>query len=90
MVPSIRQIGLALEGLFIMEQWNNYGPDYDRTLMAWYQNVNDHWIELKKNYTERFYRMWKYYLMASAGSFRSRKNQLWQIILTKKGLNGTT
>jgi cyclopropane-fatty-acyl-phospholipid synthase len=83
MVPSIRQIGLAIEGLFVMEQWDNYGLDYDRTLMAWYQNVNDHWSKLKKNYTERFYRMWKYYLMTSAGSFRSRKNQDWQITLLK-------
>jgi cyclopropane-fatty-acyl-phospholipid synthase len=83
MVPSIRQIGLAAEGLFVMEQWSNYGLFYDQTLMAWYKNFNDQWDELKENYTERFYRMWEYYLMASAGSFRARKNQLWQIVLTK-------
>ncbi|HYW36149.1 MAG TPA: cyclopropane fatty acyl phospholipid synthase [Balneolaceae bacterium] len=86
MIPSIRQIGLAIEDLFVMEQWDNYGPHYDRTLMAWYKNVNDHWDELKHKYSERFYRMWEYYLMASAGSFRARKNQQWQIVLSKKGL----
>ena len=30
---------------------------------------------------ERFYRMWKYYLMVAAACFRSRKNQVWQILL---------
>jgi cyclopropane-fatty-acyl-phospholipid synthase len=86
MVPSIRQIGLAIEDLFVMEGWDNYGPHYDRTLMAWHQNFTDHWDELKANYSEEFYRMWEYYLLASAGSFRARKNQLWQIVLTKQGL----
>jgi cyclopropane-fatty-acyl-phospholipid synthase len=86
MIPSIRQIGLAIEDLFVMEGWDNYGPHYDRTLMAWYQNFTDHWNELKANYSEAFYRMWEYYLLASAGSFRARKNQLWQIVFTKQGL----
>ncbi len=86
MVPSIRQIGLAIEDLFVMEEWVNYGPHYDRTLMAWHQNFTDHWDELKAHYTEEFYRMWEYYLLASAGSFRARKNQLWQIVFTKQGL----
>ena len=37
---------------------------------------------------ERFYRMWKYYLLSCAGVFRARKNQLWQIVLSKKGVQG--
>lgn len=84
MIPSIQQIGEAVEKLFVMEQWDNYGPHYDRTLMAWYRNFKENWDELKNNYSERFYRMWTYYLLSSAGSFRARKNQQWQIILTKK------
>lgn len=82
MVPSIRQIGLALEELFIMEEWVNHGPDYDKTLMAWYQNFANNWDNLKDDYSERFFRMWEYYLLASAGSFRARKNHQWEIILT--------
>lgn len=84
MIPSIRQIGLAIEDLFVMEQWNNYGSHYDRTLMAWSQNFKKKWETLKSNYSERFYRMWEYYLLCSAASFRARKNHLWQIVLTKK------
>jgi len=86
MIPSIQQIGRAVEGLFVVEQWDNYGPHYDRTLMAWHRNFNDAWDELRNRYSGRFYRMWNYYLLSSAGSFRARKNQQWQIILTKNGL----
>src|SRR5699024_5741024 len=62
MIPSMRQISLRAEGLFVMEEWDNYGPYYDRTLMAWYNNLKSHWDELKKNYSNQFYRMWEYYL----------------------------
>ena len=87
-LPSIRQLALASEGLFVMEDWQNFGPYYDKTLMAWYQNFENHWDELKSNYSERFYRMWEYYLLSCAGSFRARKNQLWQIVFSKQGISG--
>lgn len=86
MLPSIAQIGKSIEGLFVMEDWHNFGADYDKTLMAWFQNFNLAWPELSKYYSERFYRMWKYYLMSSAASFRSRQIQLWQIVLSKNGV----
>ncbi|MBI2037374.1 MAG: cyclopropane fatty acyl phospholipid synthase [Candidatus Magasanikbacteria bacterium] len=88
MLPSIKQIGKAIEDLFVMEDWHNFGVDYDKTLMAWYKNFEDNWDKIKSNYDERFYRMWKYYLLVSAGSFRARTNQLWQIVLSKKGVPG--
>lgn len=83
MLPSIAQIARAMEGLFVMEDWHNFGPDYDKTLMAWYGNFEKAWPRLKEKYNERFYRMWKFYLLSSAGGFRSRYNQLWQIVMTK-------
>ncbi len=83
MIPSVRQIGLAIEDLLVVEHWENHGPDYDKTLMAWMQNFKKNWDELSNNYSERFYRMWIYYLSCCAGSFRARKNHLWQIIFTK-------
>ncbi len=88
MLPSIAQIATAVEGLFVMEDWHNFGSDYDKTLMAWFKNIDRAWEKLKSNYDERFYRMWKFYLLACAGSFRARKNQLWQIVLSKKGVSG--
>jgi cyclopropane-fatty-acyl-phospholipid synthase len=83
MIPSIRQLGKAMEGLWVVEDWHNFGPDYDRTLLCWWENFARAWPALEPKYGSRFYRMWKYYLMGSAGAFRARKLQLWQIVLSK-------
>ena len=88
MLPSIAQIGQSIEGLLVMEDWHNFSADYDKTLMAWFHNFDTRWPEIQKAYGERFCRMWKYYLLASAGSFRSRRNQLWQIVLSTHGVLG--
>ncbi len=87
-LPSIGQIGNSIEGLFIMEDWHNFGPDYDKTLMAWFSNFNAAWPTLKNSYPPQFYRMWKYYLLSCAGAFRSRSIQLWQVVLSKSGVPG--
>ncbi len=84
-LPSISQIGKAMEGMFVVEDLQNLGPDYDKTLMAWYENFNAAWDKLKDKYGERFYRMWKFFLLSSAGGFRARENQVWQIVFTKQG-----
>jgi cyclopropane-fatty-acyl-phospholipid synthase len=88
MLPSIRQIGNAIENIFVMEDWHNFSTDYDKTLMAWFKNFEKAWPALKDMYAQRFYRMWKYYLLMCAGTFRARENQLWQIVLSKKGVPG--
>jgi cyclopropane-fatty-acyl-phospholipid synthase len=85
MLPSIAQLAAAMEGLFIIEDWHNFGPDYDPTLLAWHENFEKAWPDLKKNYSERFYRMWRFYLLSSAGGFRSRHSQLWQVVFTRQG-----
>lgn len=88
MIPAIRQIGEAIESLFVMEDWQNFGPDYAKTLLAWFKNFDAHWPELRAKYSDTFYRMWKFYLLSFAGIFRSRHNQLWQIVLSKDGILG--
>ena len=88
LIPSAKQITEAVEGLFIIEDWHNFGTDYDKTLMAWYKNFKSNFSKIKKidkKYDKRFYRMWTYYLLSSAGSFRARYTQLWQIVFSKKG-----
>ena len=84
MLPSLAQLTRAAEPYFVVEDVQNFGPDYDRTLMAWDGNFRTAWPGLKDKYGERFYRMWHYYLMASAASFRTRRIQLWQLVLAKK------
>jgi len=84
-LPSISQLGAAMESIFVMEDWHNFGPDYDKTLMAWHANFEKAWPKLKSKYGDRFYRMWRYYLLSSAGAFRARNNQLWQVVITRQG-----
>lgn len=88
MIPSPAQLSTASEGLFVLEDWHNFSADYDRTLMAWFHNFDRNWPKIKDKYGERFYRMWRYYLLACAGSFRARKLQLWQIVYSKHGVSG--
>jgi len=85
MLPSARQITEAAEGIFILEDWHSFGPHYDPTLMAWHRNFIDNWHCIQDAYDQRFQRMWAYYLLSCAGSFRARRNQLWQIVFSKNG-----
>src|SRR5207253_2200912 len=71
-LPSLAQISKAVERRLIIEDVQNFGPYYDKTLMAWHANFVKHYTEIKDHYDERFYRMWTYYLLTSAGAFRSR------------------
>lgn len=84
-IPSIAQIGKATEKLLNIEDLHNIGPDYDKTLMAWYENFDKAWPELKSSYNQRFYLMWKFYLLSCAAAFRTRQISVWQIALTKVG-----
>ncbi|MDN5865560.1 MAG: cyclopropane fatty acyl phospholipid synthase [Gammaproteobacteria bacterium] len=88
MIPSPRQMTRAIERLFVIEDLHNIGPDYDRTLLAWDANFERFWPELKEKYDERFRRMWRFYLMASAASFRTRHDQLFQVLLSPNGHPG--
>ena len=86
MLPSLAQISQAVEEYFIIEDFHNFGVDYDRTLMAWLEQFDANWHLLKDNYGDKFYRIWKYFLCSCAGSFRARHIHLWQLILSKNGL----
>lgn len=87
-LPSVRQIATASEPHFIMEDWHNFGTDYDTTLMAWHERFQAAWPEIADNYSERFKRMFSYYLNACAGAFRARDIQLWQVVFSRGVENG--
>lgn len=88
MPPSQRHIAQASEPYFVMEDWHNIGADYDRTLMAWQQRFLAAWPTLQERYSERFFRMFNYYLCACAGAFRARDIQLWQVLFSPQGIAG--
>jgi len=87
-LPSIAQIGHAIENVFVMEDWHNFGADYDRTLMAWWANFDAAWPRLRDRYGDRFYRMWRFYLQVFAAMFRARNINLWQVVLSPRGVRG--
>src|SRR5262245_7677503 len=88
LLPSISQIGAAVERLFVVEDWHSFGPYYDRTLLAWYERFRDAWPSLAAKYGERFRRMWEFWLLSSAAAFRARRLQLWQMLLSPNGIHG--
>ncbi|MDT8323247.1 MAG: cyclopropane fatty acyl phospholipid synthase [Bacteroidota bacterium] len=88
-LPTATELVAAAGERFIIEDWHNIGVDYARTLDAWFDNFDAHWQgKLDRSYDERFYRMWKYFLKSSAGSFRARRNHVWQIVFSKSGVPG--
>ena len=72
----------------MIEDFHNFGVDYDRTLTEWHRNFENTWSEVAAKYGERFRRMWRYWLLSSAAAFRSRRMQLWQIVLSPSGVPG--
>ena len=84
-IPSAAQLSHAMEGWLVLEDWHNFGPDYDRTLLAWAANFYAAWPDLKQSegLDQRFYRMWRYYLESCAGAFRARGLNLWQMVLSR-------
>lgn len=87
-LPSMTQIAAACEGRFVIEDMENFGADYDKTLTAWYKNFRRAWPKFRDKFDDRFYRMWKYYLLACAAASRVRQMQLWQLILSPTGIPG--
>ncbi len=87
-LPSLAQIAKAAENLFVIEDVQNFGPDYDRTLMEWHKNISSTWHEIPQ-YDERFKRMWNYYLLASAAGFRTGNLQLLQCVFQRNGQRPT-
>lgn len=82
-LPSLSQISQSVEHLFIVEDVHNLGCHYDKTLMCWYNNFTTN-INNLSFLSERFKRMWTYYLLSCAGTFRSRGCQLYQVVLSKQ------
>jgi len=87
-LPLHIHITQSTSGLFVIEDWHNFGPDYHKTLRAWLENFERNWPTISSQYGDKFFRMWKFYLEFSAALFRARKLQLWQIVLSKGGLEG--
>lgn len=88
MLPSPAQIARVVEGGFVLEDWHNFGVDYDRTLIAWRANFERAWPSRQaqlpsRRHDDRFRRMWLFYLACSIALFRT-----WQVVMSPEGLAG--
>ena len=84
MLPSLAHLTRAAEGVFIVEDVKNIGPNYDPTLLAWEENFRCAWSSFADRYGERFRRMWRFYLLSCAGAFRARSLQVFSILFSKE------
>ena len=83
-LPSAQQLSAGFEAWFLLQDWENLGPDYDKTLIAWCDKFESSWSLIERDMGEDFYRFWRYYLLSCAGFFRAGQGQLWQLVLTPK------
>lgn len=88
-LPSRELIESNSHKHFDILDWHEFGLDYHRTLHEWNLRIEERWDSLPEYNTE-FRRMWHYYLMCCAGAFKARTNELWQIVLAKKGATAPT
>lgn len=87
-IPAMVEMASALERRFVVEDWHNFGADYDKTLQEWFARFDASWSALSDKMEPEFYRRWKLYLLGCAGAFRARTLQLWQLVLSPSGVPG--
>ncbi|CAG0905858.1 unnamed protein product [Cyprideis torosa] len=88
-LPLLTQFLHAMEDLFILEDLQNIGYDYHKTLVAWHENFQKAWPKFEAKYGQKFYRMFSIFLCSMGGFFKARKIQCCQIVLTKTKLART-
>jgi cyclopropane-fatty-acyl-phospholipid synthase len=87
-LPSLAGLTRAAEGIFVVEDVKNIGPNYDPTLLAWEKNFRAAWPQFADRYDERFRRMWRFYLLSCAGAFRAGSLQVFSILFSNGIGNG--
>ena len=86
-LPVFRDLADAITEIFVLEDVQNIGANYDKTTLAWHRNFEQFAKEGLAEENPRFYRMWRYYLLTAAGNFRLRdRGAVWQMVLSKGGL----
>ena len=69
---------------FVVEELENIGPSYARTLREWRKRFFEKTAELSSlGYDERFQRMWEYYLVYCETGFAGRQLGTLQLVLTR-------
>ncbi|MCD7826838.1 MAG: cyclopropane-fatty-acyl-phospholipid synthase family protein [Clostridiaceae bacterium] len=82
-IPSLREIiHIASEMRFYTIDVESLRRHYNKTLLCWNKNFQEHRSEVVKMFDERFARMWEMYLCACAATFMNGIIDLHQIVFT--------
>jgi len=81
-LPALPDLTKEYTNKWHLEDFQNFGLSYAKTLRAWNNNIGD-WSDLD-NYDTRFRRMWEYYLLGCASNFQRKSIYLWQLVYTKR------
>lgn len=86
-IPSLREIlHIAGEQQFYTVDVESLRRHYNKTLLCWYRNFQEHQKEAAEMFDEQFVRMWELYLCACAAAFMNGVVDLHQILFTN-GVN---
>lgn len=86
-IPSLREmITCATDQNFHILDVENLRLHYNKTLLCWQENFNQHKDEILEMFDERFVRMWELYLASCAAGFHNGVVELHQILMTN-GIN---
>jgi cyclopropane-fatty-acyl-phospholipid synthase len=88
-LPKMDELMDPAKDRFVLEDVHGFGPDYDRTLLAWESNFVREWPKLAGKFDEEFKRMWRFYLLGCAALFRARMVQVYQLVYSKAGSSST-
>jgi cyclopropane-fatty-acyl-phospholipid synthase len=81
-LPELSDLTKSYTDQWHLEDFQNFGQSYAKTLRAWHHNIGD-WQGLDE-YDTKFRRMWDYYLLGCAAAFQRKQIYLWQFVYTKK------
>jgi cyclopropane-fatty-acyl-phospholipid synthase len=81
-LPSPSLMCLRSESKLVVEDVQNIGMDYYKTLKAWHANYKKSGVGDARGPV--FDRMWQFYLMYCATGFRSKKYHLMQVVYSKQ------
>ena len=82
-IPSLREImQIAGELRFYTVDVESLMRHYNKTLLCWNENFQQHRAEVVEMFDEKFARMWELYLCACAATFMNGIIDLHQIVFT--------
>lgn len=85
-LPSLSALLKAMRNhsSLVVENLENIGPHYARTLREWRERFQEKSAEARKlGFDERFQRIWNYYLASCEAEFQTRWLTVYQIVLTR-------